>query len=426
MSRYAFDLEANGLLWDATTIHCLVLKDLDTGEIKKFTPSEVEQGLTVLSQASLIVGHNVIQYDLALAGKLYPGISFDGAEVVDTLVLSRFLYTNLSDLDRERNAIDAKLFGSHSLKAWGQRLSFEKDEYEGGWETYSEAMLEYNVRDVEVTDRLWQVLLQSPGYSEKVSRIEHEIATNASLQERRGFAFDRRAAERLNGELLAKQSELEARLQDTFPPFFLPDGPVVTPKVNNAKRGTTKGEPYCKIKLTDFNPGSRHHIAFRLKAKYGWTPDKFTPAGAPVVDEPVLASLKYPEAQLMAEYLMIQKRLGMINSYLTLEREGRLHGEVLTGGTVTGRCAHRNPNLGQVPAVGAPYGKDFRSLFVTSPGNVLVGCDMSGLELRMLAHYMNDPGYTKALLEEDIHTVNQHAAGLPTRNDAKTFIYALL
>jgi len=429
MKRVAFDLESNGLLWDATVIHCLVLKDIDTQETRAYPPHKVIEGLKVLQSADEVIGHNVVAFDLPLVAKLHPWFNAEAFRVVDTLILSRLLFPNLSDLDRERGYLAGTLIGSHSLKAWGQRLSFEKDEYEGGWENFSQEMLDYNVRDVEVTERLHQVLIENPALSQQAVEIEHEIAHIAAAQERFGFTFDKKAAEELNARLLVRKHELEQELQDTFQPFYLPDG-FMEPKVNNKCRGVTKGDAYNKIKLTTFNPGSRHHIAHRLKALYNWEPTQFTPGGEPQVDEVVLSELEYPEAKLLSEYFLVQKRLGMLsegkNSYLKLERDGVLHGEVLTGGTVTGRCSHRNPNLGQVPAVGVPWGKEFRSLFKPSPGNVLVGCDMSGLELRCLAHFMNDPEYTKVLLEGDIHAANQEKAGLETRKQAKTFIYGFL
>ena len=429
MKQVAFDLESNGLLKDATVIHCLVLQDIDTKETQAYTPDKVIDGLKVLQSAEEVIGHNVMAFDLPLIAKLHPWFNAAAFRVVDTLILSRLLFPNLSDLDRDRSSLDASLMGSHSLKAWGQRLSFEKGDYEGGWENYSQDMLDYNVRDVEVTERLHQVLIKNPALSQQAVTLEHDIAKVAVAQERFGFTFDKKAAEELNARLLIRKLELEQELQDTFQPFYLPDG-FMEPKVNNKSKGVTKGDAYNKIKLALFNPGSRHHIAHRLKALYNWEPSQFTPGGEPQVDEEVLSELEYPEAKLLSEYFLVQKRLGMLsegkNSYLKHERNGRIHGEVLTGGTVTGRCSHRNPNLGQVPGVDAPWGKEFRSLFKPSPGNVLVGCDMSGLELRCLAHFMNDPEYTKVLLEGDIHSANQQKAGLETRKQAKTFIYGFL
>jgi len=106
-----------------------------------------------------------------------------------------------------------------------------------------------------------------------------------------------------------------------------------------------------------------------------------------------------------------------------------MYGRINTNGAITGRCTHSRPNMAQVPSVGSPYGKECRSLFKATDGAVLIGCDASGLELRCLAHYLYpyDGGdYANKILQGDIHTVNQNAAGLPTRDAAKTFIYAFL
>ena len=158
----------------------------------------------------------------------------------------------------------------------------------------------------------------------------------------------------------------------------------------------------------------------------------FTNQGKPKVDEAVLKGLDYPEAALMVEYLTLTKRLGQVadgkESWINLEKDGRIYGRVNPCGAVTSRCTHSGPNVAQVPGVGAPWGVRCRSLFTVPTGFKLVGVDASGLELRCLAHYTYpfDGGkYAKEILEGDIHTANQKAAGLPTRDQAKTFIYAL-
>jgi DNA polymerase I-like protein with 3'-5' exonuclease and polymerase domains len=146
-----------------------------------------------------------------------------------------------------------------------------------------------------------------------------------------------------------------------------------------------------------------------------------------MVDEVILSKLPYPEAKAMAEYLLIQKRIAQASSWLEhVADDGRVHGKVITNGAVTGRMTHHSPNMAQVPAVTAEYGDVSRQVWTVDAGNVLVGCDASGLELRMLAHYMKDEDYTKEVINGDVHSKNQLAAGLQTRPQAKTFIYAFL
>jgi DNA polymerase I-like protein with 3'-5' exonuclease and polymerase domains len=186
--------------------------------------------------------------------------------------------------------------------------------------------------------------------------------------------------------------------------------------------------------MVTFNPNSRRHIAHCLTAKYGWEPTELTPSGEAKIDESVLSELEYPEAQKLAEMFLIQKRIAMLaeGSQAWLKKvddDGRIRHSIISGGTVSGRAIHRNPNLGQVPGQQSKWGKECRELFTVPPEWVLCGSDLSGLELRCLAHYLAplDGGeYAETILNGDIHTYNQKAAGLPDRMSAKTYIYATL
>lgn len=447
--RLVFDLEADGLLNEASVIHCLVAKDLDTGTVHKFRPHEVEQGIRLLQSADLIIGHNIIQYDLAVIKKLYPWFVIDWTKVRDTIVLTRLIYTNLKELDEGRIAIrEAKLIGSHSLKAWGIRLKLHKLDYEGGWEHFSEEMLEYNVGDVEVTERLWG-LVERQNWSPTAIKLEHQVAIIIAEQERFGFGFDEAKAHKLTATLMARRSILEVELQETFKPFYLPKGRVkVVKKTLKRKDGIRfEGAEYQPIVLTVFNPGSRHHIANRLKFLYNWKPTEFTDNGSPKIDETVLGKLPWPEAKLLTEYFLVQKRLSMLaegeGAWLNYLRNGRIYGQVITNGAVTGRATHRSPNVAQVPAVGALYGAECRELFTVRPGKVQVGVDVSGLELRMLAHFLarwDGGSYGRIVCDGDVHWANVQALGLTDeardehhypihklfRDGAKTFIYGFL
>jgi DNA polymerase I len=138
-------------------------------------------------------------------------------------------------------------------------------------------------------------------------------------------------------------------------------------------------------------------------------------------------------ATLVKEYLLIQKRISQVESWLeALGADGRVHGKVITNGAVTGRATHSGPNMGQIPNTSSVYGKECRECWTVEDGNVLVGVDLSGIELRCFAHYLNDPEYTKAVVYgkqedgTDVHTRNQKAFGVATRNDAKTTLYSVL
>ena len=418
-----FDIETDGLRPEV--IHCIVTAD-EKGEIKRYNHAEegnLNEGLEALRMADVLVGHNIIAYDLPVLATLYPGWA-TSAIVRDTLVLARLGYPNVQELDYKERKLPKELIGSHSLKAWGQRLDFEKFSYgeddESAWERWSPEMEDYCQRDVEVVHRLFMKFADdiqgNPDIFEKAIELELSMQDLTESMTYRGFYFNREEAEKLYARLLAKKDQLSEELKELFPP----------------KEIALK----TKTKLVPFNPGSRNQIAERFAAK-GWEPKEFTPNGRPMINEPVLEALEvdYPEAKALKEYLLVQKRIGQLaegpNSWLGLVTEdNRIHGRVIScGATVSHRMVHFSPNLGQVPGAGAAYGEECRSLFCVPPGMKLVGTDLSGVELRVLAHFLAfwDGGdYAREVEEGDIHTSNMKAAGLTDRSQAKTMIYALI
>ena len=190
---------------------------------------------------------------------------------------------------------------------------------------------------------------------------------------------------------------------------------------------TSNYEPFMRRKLQDFNLGSRRQIGAYLQ-DFGWKPKKLTPTGHPIVDEKVLNKIDdIPEAKLIGEYLLIQKRIAQIESWVKgVKDDGRIHGFVIPNGAITGRMTHRNPNVAQTPSVRTPYGKECRECWVVPKGYKLVGIDASGLEIRMLAHYMKSEDFTNEIIEGDIHARNQKLAGLKSRDQSKTFLYSLI
>ncbi len=186
------------------------------------------------------------------------------------------------------------------------------------------------------------------------------------------------------------------------------------------------------FKLIPFNPGSRMQIIDRLRAR-GWKPTEMTEKGNVILDEEILKELvpTIPEAKTFLRMFELQKIQSFLKNWTEkLGPDGRIHGNVITNGAVTGRMTHSSPNLGQVPSAATELGKRCRALFIVPKGYSMVGVDASGLELRMLAHYMQSPDYITAVCEgkssdkTDVHSINQRAAGLETRDQAKTFIYA--
>ena len=354
-----------------------------------------------LDSCDLIIMHNGICFDAPVLRKSW-NITMKQNQMCDTLVLSRLLSPSLE--------------GGHSLAAWGGRLGFPKGDFRDWDAGYSAEMEAYCIQDTLVTEKLYLHLtteLTRNKFEERSIKLEHNVQAVIAKQEESGFKLNERDAIILLSTLQNKLVVLETELQNIFP----------TKTILRVSEKT--GKPLKPI-IEPFNPGSRKQIGERLQEK-GWKPDKYTETGQPIVDEGTLEGLDFPEAKAIAEYLLLQKRIAQIQSWLkVVQPDGRVRGKVITNGAVTGRMTHHSPNMAQVPSCGSPYGEDCRDLWIVEKGYKLVGIDASGLELRMLAHYMEDDAYIYEVTQGDIHTANQKAAGLETRSQAKTFIYAFL
>ena len=374
---------------------CVTKKDNET---KIWTKPD---GLQNYLQDQSIVGHNLIGFDAYHLNRLW-NTKIRLSQCIDTLILSRLLNPN-----RE---------AGHSLSAFGKRLGLEKidfNDYDGG---LSEEMIDYCIRDVDLLERVYHELQREKsfyGFSERAIEIEHEVAAIICKQERRGFKLDLPRSMALVAELSDRMGKIESELQRVF-------RPITTERVSEKTGKRLKD--YVEV----FNPGSRQQIAKRLQ-ELGWKPNKKTEKGSVIVDETTLSGVDIPEAKLVAEYLMLQKRHSQVKSWLdAVEEDGRVRGKVITNGAVTGRMTHHSPNMAQIPSSSSLYGHECRACWTVDDGYKLIGADASGLELRMLAHYMKDDDYVREVCEGDIHTKNQIAAGLQERSQAKTFIYALL
>ena len=462
MKTLFFDIETNAIedwsnLSDLKTVHCLSIYDPTTPKMITYHGAGIKNGLMELAKAERIVGHNVIGFDLPALSKMY---SFHPplVKVLDTMVMARCIVPDVRNDDFLRNNFDKSLVGSHSLKAWGLRLNnltkLTYGEEDGAFDSYNEDMRKYCERDTIVTQILFDYLMMGNPSGEMLA-IEHWFAFLMRLQEKKGFAFDVVKAEKLELELAAVRAGLLDRLQREFPAkteeMKTPsgwevdiDGVTYEAETKTALRKVLKEagqvmnrandakQKPMKTKTILFNPGSRDEIKQRFKDLGVEIPVQ--PDGKTIkMDGATLERIKHPFASLLLEYLTVQKRLGQLAegnvAWLKLMKNGRIHGRVNTNGAVTGRCTHSFPNLAQVPAIGMEYGKECRDLFKAGDGYKLVGCDASGLELRMLAHYLAyyDGGeYAREVIEGDVHTRNQKAAGLAERSQAKTFIYALL
>ena len=406
-------------------IFLIVCKDTESKQLFTFTDDKFDEFKTLVSSYDEFVGHNIIGFDAPVIHKVLAIDLHQEGKVIDTLILSR-----LFNPVRE---------GGHSLKSWGETLRFDKLDFKD-FSAYSDEMLTYCIRDVEVTEKVLTYLIRRyPDFSKDAIRLEHDVSRIITQQERNGFLFDLGNAHLLLGQLREKINEIEIKVKERFIPLptfvrqvkprYRKDGTLSTVGLKNSLgQGweNTTGE-FSLIEMKEFNLGSRQQIG-RYLQYFGWKPTKFTDKGHIIVDEKVLEGIKdIPEAELIRDFLLLQKRIAQVSSWVdAVSEDGRVHGRVITNGAITGRMSHQSPNMAQVPAVYSPYGKECRELWVVPEGYKLVGVDASGLELRILSHYMNDKEYIDAIINGDIHTTNQNLAGLSTRDQAKTFIYAFI
>ena len=444
--KLVFDIETDDL--DATRIWCIVAKDIDTGTLYTYGPDQIDEGCQLLSDADELIGHNIIGFDLPVLRDLTRFRTLGaGQKVVDTLVLSR-----LFDPVRE---------AGHGLKPWGYKLGSGKIEFDKFDQGFSTEMLDYCIQDVNLNEKVYHELRkESQGFSKESVKLEHDVADILKEQERHGFLYDFMGAELLLAELREVVAKTEAKVKHVFKPkvtktklyprvtaqgklsktadsceFASGSGvrlskaehDLMTIKLKKANYSVEDCEPVIRSRAKDFNLGSRQQVGEYLQ-DFGWKPTEFTAHGRPIVNEKTLAEVKgIPEADLINAYLMYQKRVSQIESWgEAVQEDGRVHGFVIPNGAITGRMTHREPNMAQVPSSSSPYGNKCRALWTVPKGYNLVGIDASGLELRMLAHYMDDKDYTDEIINGDIHTANQKLAGLESRSQAKTFIYALL
>lgn len=432
------------------------------------------EGLRILEIADLRVGFSSQDFDERMLRKLYPWWKPQGRHM-DALLVWRLLYPTIGKDGPNTHKVPPKLRHRYSLEALGYRLNDNKNKAfdPGDWQTWSPEMQLYMLQDVLTLDTAYRwAMSRKPAM--RAVQDEHDFREIILRQEAWGFTFDYGKALILQSDLEKIKAEKEEALIGVFGEWWepgkvtrvkatrrvkMPEYPDVTmARYNAAGKRLPKdyvGPPLCiyeegaaftPIKRVQFKPGSRDHVRKMLTQRYGWKPKKFTDKGAATVDDDVLRALPYPEAPLLADYYSALKVSGYVSTgkgawLHTSHPEPdahRMHGSVVTIGTYTFRCAHFGPNMGQIPSRDPEFGPRCRELFTARKGFSLVGFDGSGMQLRLLAHYLSfwDGGkYIQGAFEaegSDPHTFMQMAVGVDLmgegkegRAKAKTMNYAL-
>lgn len=466
--QVALDIEADGL--DPTRVWCIVTVNLQTQEVKCYEEGDYERFKLDASSYSLVVGHNLIGYDLPVLRRLVDYIPASTTLVRDTLVLSHLLKYDIE--------------GGHSLDSWGQRLKFPKQEFHD-FSKYTPQMLEYCINDTKLSAKLYEYFTKRLGVNfDKAVGVEHYVQEILQRDVKEGgYPYDKAKADYLRSILTKKLEGLDQLILDAFPPRPVPNG-VYVPKLT--KFGTisrsslrwwdgddftvfTPGAEFTRLSWELFNPGSVVQVVRRLTDNGWWDPIDRTDGWLEAkrtrnkdklrkldrygwkLNEQNLSTLT-PDApdgaKLLVERLALNSRLTMLDMW---ERAydpdtKSVHPTIEGIGTWTHRCSHRNPNIANIATAKTikyknpelskaviQLGACTRSLFHSS-GHWQVGCDADGIQLRLFAHYAGDQALIEANvngrkeLGTDVHTLNQLALGdvCRTRDDAKTWIYAYL
>ena len=448
--RYVYDIETNGLLKECDTIWCLVAYNLDTGNVLKYSDHDeslpgIRDGVTVLSNADLLVGHNIIGFDNAVIKKLY-GVDLSGTvKCHDTFVMSQVL--------------SYKRKHKHGLAGWGEHLGNSKIDYDD-WSHYNREMLRYCVQDVNLNKDIYNVLIKEfSAIAERNPRIreglqvEHATAIFNSRVRERGWKFDYDQAKtnlgRMQDRMAAIEEVIHPKLgtrkvwidKDDKMPKFTKNGnyTATTARMLSEFYGRT-----VNVEDTHVHPAGRGFrrgydepvtlgsmdLVKEWLLTVGWQPDEYQKKKVGfewVTMGPKLTSTSLAKlgeiGEMIDEYYTIRNRASVISGWLDAGANGRLHGNMWTIGTPTFRCRHEV--IVNLPAVTAQWGRELRELFVADEGWVVVGADSSGYQLRGLCHYVGNKEFTNEVIYGDQHQRNADALGC-SRPVAKSYLYAYL
>lgn len=411
--KIIWDIETDAL--DATVIHLLVAKFVGKEGYYIFRDAENFRAFYEDNDDVEWIGHNSIAFDSVVLSRLW-GVTIPLGKQSDTLVMSRLWEPTLD---------------GHSLEAWGNRLGEAKISFKE-FSVYSEEMKVYCKRDVKITERVYKHLNRMLScFSAESIRLEHATQYIISEQIRNGFLLDKDVALNIYTGALTEANRIEEGVIKFFPPII-------------TERYSEKTGKRLKDDVESFNLASPNQIVKRLD-ELGWKPTVQTKTGKSwkicqenlnTIPDSMPDGTPMPECiKDLKKWKILETRWKTAKDWLNrMDGDGRVHGQVIIPGTVTHRASHQNPNMANIPSITTERGLsglfayECREAWTVPRGSKLVGTDAAGIQLRVLAHYMNDPEYTKTLLEGDIHTFNKNALGeyCKDRPTAKTFIYAWL
>jgi DNA polymerase-1 len=463
MSKWVFDIEADGLLQVCTQVWVIVAKNIETGEIRSWKPFQGDMSWKeVFNNASMLIGHNILGFDLPALQKIFGYVLPRNVMIRDTLPLSQVLnYRRFGD-------------DGHSLAVWGNHLNFVKLEF-ANWHEYSDEMLEYCTNDVLLSHKVYQVLEAELHQETKKHRYlpwhlkgEQAVMKWSALAELHGWPFDREAAmelyDRLEQEMQKAYDALSSQLGTKVVAVDKKKGVVEVKKPKFTKVGfydqhtanwfgiepvsghdeedrLVVGE-YCRIRIEPLSLDSTDDVKVFLY-RNGWQPTQWNykkqEDGSKAKTSPKITedSLEFlgGDGKLYVDFLTAKSRHGILKTWLENLKEGdTLHGECVTIGTPSFRARHKI--IVNVPSTDSLWGPEMRKLFKCKPGWKLIGCDSAGNQARGLAHYLGNQEFIDILLNGDIHQYNANiltsvleSMGIERvvqRSQAKRILYAFL